>query len=62
MSVDELSWNRRGAIEMAGMNEWMNEWNEYHNFEDTKAIKLLINLNKIKKLYSIVKFDRLQRC
>jgi len=27
----------------------------YHNFEDTKTIKLLINLNKIQKLYNIVK-------
>jgi len=27
----------------------------YNNFEDTKTIKLLINLNKIQKLYNIVK-------
>ena len=27
----------------------------YHNFEDIKIIKLLINLNKIQKLYNIVK-------
>ena len=27
----------------------------YHNFEDTKTIKLLINLNKIGKLYNIGK-------
>jgi len=26
-----------------------------HNFEDTKTIKLLINLYKIQKLYGIVK-------
>jgi len=27
----------------------------YHNFEDTKTMKLCINLNKIKKLYNIAK-------
>jgi len=27
----------------------------YHNFKDTKTIRHLINLNKIEKLYSIVK-------
>jgi len=27
----------------------------YHNFEDTETIKLLVNLNKIQKLYNIVK-------
>jgi len=27
----------------------------YHNFEDTETIKLVINLNKIQKLYNIVK-------
>ena len=27
----------------------------YHNFEDTKTIKLLNNLNKIQKLYNILK-------
>ena len=26
-----------------------------HNFEDTKTIKLLINLNKIQKFYNTVK-------
>ena len=27
----------------------------YHNFEDVKTIKILINLNKIQKLCNIVK-------
>jgi len=27
----------------------------YHNFEDTKTTTFLINLNKIQKLYNIVK-------
>jgi len=27
----------------------------HHNFEDAKTITLLINLNKIKKLYDIAK-------
>jgi len=33
----------------------LSENDAYHNFEDTKTMKLLINLNKIEKLYNIVK-------
>ena len=30
----------------------------YHKFEDTKSSKLLINLNKIQKLYNNVKSNK----